>query len=74
MAAGGFGPYHRLWADDAPSKGNVVTPTPWAMMYALGFAPCHWWRELWRIPPQQHICRLDLFGKKNGPETMNMNL
>ena len=74
MAAGGFGPYHRLWADNAPSKGIDVTPTPWAMMYALGFAPCHWWRDLWRIPPQQHICRLDLFGKKNGPETMNMNL
>ena len=74
MAAGGFGPYHRLWSDDATSKRIGVTPTPWAMMPALGFVPCHWWRELWRTPPQQRICRLDFFGKKNRPKTMNMHL
>ena len=74
MAAGGFGPYHRLWADDAPSKRIGVTPTPWAMMPALGFVPYHRWRVLWRTPPQQCICRLDFFGKKNRPKTMNMHL
>ena len=37
MAAGYFGPYHRLWSNDAPSKRIVVPPTPWAMMHALGF-------------------------------------
>jgi len=36
MAAGGFGPYHCLWTDDAPSKPIGVTPTPWAMMPVLG--------------------------------------
>jgi len=55
MAAGGFGPYHRLWTDDAPSKRIVVTPTPWAMMPALGFVPYHRWRELLLIPPQRRI-------------------
>jgi hypothetical protein len=25
-------------------------------------------------PPQQRICRLDFFGKKNLPKTMNMHL
>ena len=74
MAAGGFGPYHHLWADDAPSKRIGVTPTPWAMMPALGFVPYHRWRVLWRTPPQQCICRLDFFGKKNRPKTMNMHL
>ena len=36
MAADGFGPYHRLWTDDAPSKPIGVTPTPWVMMPVLG--------------------------------------
>ncbi len=36
MAAGGFGPYHRLWADNAPSKGIVVTPTSGVNVDALG--------------------------------------
>ncbi len=37
MVAGGFGPYHRLWTDDACSKRKVVTPTSGGMMPALGF-------------------------------------
>jgi hypothetical protein len=39
MAAGGFGPYityHRLWADDSPSKGIVVTPTSGGIIDAVG--------------------------------------
>ena len=36
MVAGGFGPYRRMWTDDAPSKPIVVTPTPWVMMPVLG--------------------------------------
>jgi hypothetical protein len=74
MAASGFGPYHRLCADDAPSKGIVVTPTSGVNVDALGFAPYHGWREMWRTLPQHCICRLDLLGKKNRPATMNMQL
>jgi hypothetical protein len=36
MVASGFGQYHRLWTNDAPSKPIGVTPTPWAMMPVLG--------------------------------------
>jgi len=50
MAAGGFGPYHRLWTDDAPSKCKVVTPTSGGMMPALGFVSYHWGRELLLTP------------------------
>ena len=41
MAAGGFGPYHRLWTNDAPSKPIGVTPTPWLMMPVLGLGLSH---------------------------------
>ncbi len=37
MATSGFGPYHGLWHDYAPTKHIGVIPTPWAMMDALGF-------------------------------------
>jgi hypothetical protein len=50
MAAGGLGPYHRLWTDDAPSKRKVVTPTSGGMMPALGFVSYHWGRELLVTP------------------------
>ena len=36
MVAGGFGPYHRLWPDDAPRKRIVVTPTSGGMIGAVG--------------------------------------
>ncbi len=36
MVAGGFGPYHRLWPDDAPCKRIVVTPTSGGMIGAVG--------------------------------------
>jgi hypothetical protein len=36
MVAGGFGRYHRLWSDDAPSKGIDVTPTSGGIIDALG--------------------------------------
>jgi hypothetical protein len=67
MAAGGFGPYHRLclWTDDAPSKRKVVTPTSGEMMPALGFVSYHWGRELLVAPPPQRICWFVFFGKKN---------
>jgi hypothetical protein len=37
MATSGFGPYHDLLLDDAPTKRIGVIPTPWTMMRALGF-------------------------------------
>ncbi len=37
MAKSGFGPYHGLRLDDAPTKRIGVIPTPWTMMLALGF-------------------------------------
>ena len=37
MATSGFGPYHSLWLDDAPTKCIGVIPTPWMMTRALGF-------------------------------------
>ncbi len=37
MAKSGFGPYHGLWLDDAPTKSIGVIPTPWIMTSALGF-------------------------------------
>jgi hypothetical protein len=37
MASSGFGPYHGLWHDDAPTKCIGVIPTPWMMTRALGF-------------------------------------
>jgi hypothetical protein len=64
MAAGGFGPYHRLWTDDAPSKHKVVTPTLGGMMPALGFVSYHWGRELLVTPPPRRICGFVFFGKK----------
>jgi hypothetical protein len=36
IVAGGFGPYHRLWPNDAPSKCIVVTPTSGGMIGAVG--------------------------------------
>ncbi len=38
MVTSGFGPYHGLWLDDPPTKRVGVTPTPWTMTLALGFA------------------------------------
>ena len=37
MAKSGFGPYHGLWLDDAPTKRIGVIPTPWMMTRVLGF-------------------------------------
>jgi len=37
MAKSGFGPYHGLWLDDAPTKPIGIIPTPWMMTRALGF-------------------------------------
>ena len=44
MVSSGFGPYHGLWLEDAPTKCIGVTPTPWVMTITLGLV---------RIPPQQ---------------------
>ena len=55
MATGGFGPYHRLWTDDAPSKRKIVTPTSGGMMPVLGFVSYHWGRELLVTPPTTHL-------------------
>ena len=37
MATSGFGPYHGLWLDDAPTKCIGIIPIPWTMMPVLGF-------------------------------------
>jgi hypothetical protein len=64
MAAGSFGPYHRLWTDDATSKRKAVTPTSGGVMPVLGFVSYHWGRELLVTPPPRRICRFVFFGKK----------
>ena len=64
MAAGGFGPYHRLWTDDAPSKRKVVTPTSGGMMPALGFVSYHWGRELLVTPPHDAFVGLSFLVRK----------
>ena len=65
MAAGGFGPYHHLWTDDAPSKHKVVTPTLGGMMPVLGVVSSHWGCDLLVTPPPtRRICRFVFFGKK----------
>jgi hypothetical protein len=51
MAAGGFGPYHRLWPDDAPAECAGITPTPWAMMPTLGFVSYDQGHKLLVPPP-----------------------
>jgi hypothetical protein len=38
MATSGFGPYHGVWLDDAPTKHIGIIPTPWVMTDALVFA------------------------------------
>jgi hypothetical protein len=37
MFKSGFGPYHGLWLDGAPTKPIDIIPTPWMMTRALGF-------------------------------------
>jgi hypothetical protein len=37
MVTSGFGLYHGLWLDDAPTKRIGVILTPWKMTRALGF-------------------------------------
>jgi hypothetical protein len=37
MVTSGFGLYHGLWLDDAPTKSIGVILTPWTMMRVLGF-------------------------------------
>jgi hypothetical protein len=65
MAAGGFGPYHRLWTNDAPSKRKVVTPTSGGMMPVLGFVSYHWGRELLVTPPPTTHLSVRLFWEEN---------
>jgi hypothetical protein len=64
MAAGGFGPYHRLWSNDALSKRKEVTTTLGGMMYALGFLSYNPGRELLVTPPpHRRVCGVVFFGK-----------
>jgi hypothetical protein len=37
MAPSGFGPYHGLWLEDTTTKCIGAIPTPWVMIFALGF-------------------------------------
>jgi hypothetical protein len=36
MVTSGFGPYHGLWLDDAPTKRIGIMLTPWMMTDVLG--------------------------------------
>ncbi len=36
MMMGGFGPYHGMWLDDAPTKCMGIMLTPWTMTDVLG--------------------------------------
>ncbi len=51
MAISGFGPYHRLWPNDAPAECAGITPTPWAVMPTLGFVSYDRGHELLVPPP-----------------------
>ena len=46
MAPSGFGPYHGLWLEDTTTKCIGAIPTPWVMIFALGFV---------RFPPQPRV-------------------
>ncbi len=37
MVMSGFGPYHGLWLDDAPTKCIGIIPTPWRKTHVLAF-------------------------------------
>jgi hypothetical protein len=51
MMVSGFGPYHRLRPNDAPTECADIIPTPWAMMPALGFVSYRRGHELLVTPP-----------------------
>ena len=51
MASSGFGPYHGMWLDDAPTKHISIIPTPWVMMDALDFVEILQAHE-YLVPPQ----------------------
>ena len=50
MVVSGFGPYHRLVHDDAPTGHAGVILTPWAMPIVLGLGAIHLGGE-WHVPP-----------------------
>jgi hypothetical protein len=60
MAISGFGPYHRLWPDDAPAEYAGITPTPWAMMPTLSFVPFHQEHKL-LVPPPHDVFVIFVF-------------
>ncbi len=64
MAISGFGPYHRLWPDDAPAECAGITPTPWAMMPTLGFVSYDRGQELLVPPPPWRICWFCFLGRR----------
>jgi len=49
MVVSGFGPYHHLVHDDAPTEHAGVILTPWAMPLALGLGAIHLGGE-WHVP------------------------
>ena len=49
MVVSGFGPYHHLVHDDAPTEHADVILTPWAMPLALGLGTIHLGGE-WHVP------------------------
>jgi hypothetical protein len=51
MVVSGFGPYHCLWHDNAPTEHAGVIPTLWANVLTLGLVSYHWGHELLVIPP-----------------------
>jgi hypothetical protein len=47
MVRYGNGPKHRLWTCGAQTKRIDVTPTPWAIIPALGLGAVHFLRSLY---------------------------
>jgi hypothetical protein len=56
MMVSGFGPYHHLQPNDAPTECADIIPTPWAMMPVLRFVSYCRGHELSVTPPPRRIC------------------
>jgi len=56
MVVSGFGPYHHLVHDDAPTERAGVILTPWVMSLALGLGAIHLGGDCHLVPSQPCIC------------------
>ena len=73
MVVSGFGPYHHLVHDDAPTEHAGVILTPWAMPFALGLGTIHLGGDWHLVPSPPCIC--SIYGEPAIARfTMNMYL